>query len=288
MVTTLWAGLALGAIYAMTACGFNVAFVASGTFNFAQPQFLMLGAFVTYAAASQWNLPVYAGLLIGMGIGFVVGALEEVIAIRPLAGAQAHGELVTTVGWAVIMQGTALLIWGPDAFPVNAFGSSKLVDVFGGRLSVDDIVLIGLAIVLAVMLHLILTKSKYGLASLASAEDRQAAMVRGINTRLLSTMSFAAAGGMMGALGSVVAPTTFAVYTIGSLLVLRGFVALAIGGFGSFPGALIGGFVVGIFEAEADRYWGTDYLNLTVFCLLLVVLIIRPQGLFGLKSERRI
>ena len=283
---TIWSGLAIGASYVLVAIGFNIVFVASGTFNFAQPQYLMIGAFIGYSVVVTWKMPVFVAILLGAGIGFAIGAAEEWIAVRPLAGSGAHGELVTTVGWSVVMQGSALLIWGSDPRAVPGGGADHLIDIGGGRLSVNDITLIIIAVALALGAHLWFRRSRHGIASLATAEDRQAAMIRGINTRVLSTVAFGVAGGLMGALGPVVAPKTFAIFTLGSVLVLKAFVAMAVGGFGSYIGVLIGGFVVGIAEAEASRYWGTDYVNLTIFVILVGVLMLRPQGLLGQKGER--
>jgi branched-chain amino acid transport system permease protein len=285
---TIWSGLAIGAIYALVAVGFNIVFVASGTFNFAQPQFLMLGTFLSYTVVVTWRLPVVVALIAGAAVGFVIGAVEEYLAVRPLAGSGAHGELVTTVGWSVILQGAVLLIWGSDPRLVPGLGSNHIVNVLGGRITITDLVLIVLAVLVAGATHLWFRSTRAGIASLATAEDRQAAMVRGINTRRLSTGAFAVAGALMASLGAVAAPKTYAVFTLGSVLVLKAFVAMAVGGFGSCIGALIGGFGVGIVEAEASRFWGTSYVNLTIFAVLIVVLLVRPQGMFGQRRERTV
>jgi branched-chain amino acid transport system permease protein len=285
---TIWTGLAIGAIYVLVAVGFNIVFVASGTFNFAQPQFLMIGTFVSYSVVVRMHLPVVVALIVGAAIGFVLGVLEEYLAVRPLAASGVHGELVTTVGWSVVLQGAALLIWGSDPLRVPGMGSNHLISVLGGRISITDITLIALAVVLAVGTHVWFRRTRLGIASLATAEDSQAAMVRGINTRRLSTGAFAIAGALLGSLGSVVAPKTFAIFTLGSILVLKAFVAMAVGGFGSYLGAMIGGFVIGIIEAEASRYWGTSYINVTIFAVLIGVLLLRPQGLFGQRRERMV
>lgn len=283
---TLWAGLATGAIYVMVAVAFNVVYVASGTFNFAQPQYLMLGTFVSYWAVVTLHLPVIAAIIFGLAIGAAVGAVEYVIAVRSLSGAAAHGELVTTVGWSVVIQGAVLLIWGSDPLRVPGMGASHYLDLLGGRLSVNDLALIILALVLGLGVHLWFRTTRAGIASLAAAEDPQAATVRGINTVRLSIVAFAVAGAILGALGPAVAPKTFAVYTIGTVLVLKAFVAMAVGGFGSFTGTLIGGFAIGVVEAEVGRYWGASYVNLSIFVLLIGVLMFRPQGLFGQQRER--
>lgn len=283
---TVWAGLSVGAIYALVAIVFNIIFVASGTFNFAQPQFLMVGTFVAYTVVVTWSLPIVFAVLLGLLVGAAAGALEELLAVRPLPRNGAHGELVTTVGWAVIMQGIALLIWGSDPHRVRGFGSEHVVDVLGGRLTVDDIAIVVSVVVLALCIRWWFGHSRAGIACLATSEDRQAATLRGINVRLLSLGSFAAAGALLCGMGAVVVPKTFAVYSLGSVLVLKAFVSLAVGGFGSFIGALIGGLFVGLAEALSIKYWGTQYAEVTIFALLVAVLILRPQGLFGPRPVR--
>jgi branched-chain amino acid transport system permease protein len=127
-----------------------------------------------------------------------------------------------------------------------------------------------------------------GIALLAVSEDREAALMRGINVRALGIGAFAVSGIVAGLLGPLIGPKTFAVATLGSDLALKGFVAMAIGGFGSAPGALIGGFAVGLIESEAGRYLGASYSNLMIFAVLLGVLLLRPNGLFGHARERMV
>jgi branched-chain amino acid transport system permease protein len=283
---TLWAGLATGAIYVMVAVAFNVVHVASGTFNFAQPQYLMLGTFVSYWVVVTHHLPVVVAIVAGVLSGAAVGAVEYLVAVRLLSGSAAHGELVTTVGWSVVVQGVVLLLWGSDPLRVPGLGADHYVDLFGGRLSVNDLLLIFLALALGLGVHVWFRRTRAGIASLAAAEDPQAATVRGINTTRLSIVAFAVGGAVLGALGPAVAPKTFAVYTLGTVLVLKAFVAMSVGGFGSFTGTLIGGFAIGVVEAEVERYWGASYVNLSIFVLLIGVLMFRPQGLFGQQRER--
>jgi len=286
MITTLWAGLASGAVYVLVALGFNVVFVASGTFNFAQPQYLILGTFLGYLIAGVLGYPVPLAMLAGGLAGFVIGLLEERIAVRPISGSGVHGELVTTVGWSVIMEGVILLVWGVEARKVPALVPDISIDLAGGRISATEALLVAVAVVLPLALHGWSRWTLHGLANLATAEDRNAAMLRGINVPRLALFSFAGAGALMGALGPIVGPKTFAIASLGGVIILKGFVALSIGGFGSYPGALIGGLAVGIVEALAARYLGSSYGALSVFVLLLAVLMARPQGLFGERRER--
>lgn len=286
MMLTVWSGLSLGAIYVIVAVGFNIVFVASGTFNFAQPQYLMLGTFVAFSVGTTLGLRPVLAVPVGFAIGFLIGALEERVAVRPIAGSSVHGELVTTVGWSVIMQGLVLLIWGSQPRRVESIVPDRIVQVFGGRVSVTELVLIGVAVTLATGLHVWSRTTMMGLAALASAEDPQAATLRGINIRRLSTVAFAVAGAMMASLGPLVGPKTYALYSIGSVVVLKSFFAMAIGGFGSNIGAMIGGFGLGLTEAFTNRHLGSNFVNPVLFCLLMTLLLLWPQGIFGQRAGR--
>lgn len=283
---TVWTGLSIGAIYVLVAIGFNIVFLASGTFNFAQPQYLMLGTFVAYAVAVSHGMSPWVAIAVGAAVGCAVGALEERLAVRPLAGSGVHGELVTTVGWATMMQGAVLLIWGSQPRAVPGVASGRVISLLGGRLTITDLVLIVIAVMFAVGLHVLTRSTIVGLASLATSEDREAAMLRGVNVRRLSIGAFCVAGALMGALGPVVGPKTYAIFSIGSVIVLKAFFAMSIGGFGSNIGALIGGMGVGMVETFTNRYLGSNYVDVIIFALFLTLLMVRPTGLFGERAER--
>ncbi|WP_405148223.1 branched-chain amino acid ABC transporter permease [Sphaerisporangium sp. NBC_01403] len=288
-MTTVWAGLATGAIYSLIAIGYNVVLLASGTFNFAHAQLLMVGTFLAYAGAVTFGLPVVVTVLFAaVGVG-VVALLEERIAIRPLLGrSDAHGALITTVGAATILDGLAAAIWGRQPLTVPSGLPDHPLELLGGTVRPVDLVLIALTLLLGVGLHLWSRYSLLGLASLASAEDRQAASARGINVRLLGVGAFVLAGVIAGAFGLLVGARTYATFDLGHALSLFGFVAIAIGGSGSQLGGLIGGFATGLIYAFAARYIGAAYPQLVVFGVFLLILFLRPRGLFGAALERRV
>jgi branched-chain amino acid transport system permease protein len=287
-MTVILSGLAVGSLYAITAVGFNVVFVSAGLFNFAQAQFMMVGVFVAYWTSAQLHLPVELGFPLGAVIGFSLGALEDKVAIRPVMGKGAHAELVTTIGIAIVLDGVASVIWGTEPLQVPFLGSTRSLNVFGGYVTPVQLVTIGVAVLVPVAAELWSRHTLTGLASRAVSEDRSAAMVRGINVRRFTFWSVALAGAFAGALGPIVGPQTYAVYNIGDTLAITSFVALAIGGFGSYIGAAIGGFAIGIIEQVSVRYFSATYQDFFVFALLLLILMIRPSGLFRTHAARRI
>jgi branched-chain amino acid transport system permease protein len=261
-------------------------FTASGAFNFAHAQLLMLGVFISYWGLVVLKLPIVLVFLLAAVVVAVAAGVEERVAIRPVRGIEA--QLVTTVGAATLIDGLSQRIWGNAARQVPFPGSTRVWVVLGGRVFPVELLLIAVAVVLVLLLVWLSRRSMIGLALLAVAEDREAALLRGINVRAVGLGAFVFSGAVAGLVAPVVGPKTFAVATLGTALALKAFVALALGGFGSIPGALVGGFAVGIAEQLTARYVGSTYVNLVVFGMLLLILLVRPTGLFGTATERAV
>jgi branched-chain amino acid transport system permease protein len=197
-----------------------------------------------------------------------------------------HNILVTTLGASILLDGAAQLTWGSQPLTVPFFAGDSAITLLGGRAYPVELFLIAIAVLLVVGLGIYSRRSLTGLALLGMAEDREAALLRGVNVRRLAFMAFVAAGALAGFVGLFVGSKTFAVSTLGAALALKGFVVLAIGGFGSMPGTLVGGTLVGLAEAYASRYLGGEYANLAVFLILITILMVRPAGLFVRTKER--
>lgn len=283
-MTLIWGGLALGAVYALVAVGYNIVYISSKTFNFAQAQLMMLGAFLAYTALVSWNLTTLVVVLIAAAVVAGVAALEQVVAVNPVR--DPHNILVTTLGAAILIEGFVQLRWGSQPLAVPFFAGDDAVTFAGGRVYPVELFLIVVAVVVVLALTLLSRRTMTGLALLAMAEDREAAQLRGVNVRLMAFGAFVVAGLLAGTVGVFVGPKTYAISTLGASLALKGFVVLAIGGFGSLPGTLVGGLIVGLAEACAVRYLGSEYAHLTVFLILVAVLLARPSGLFVRVRER--
>ncbi|GGU27707.1 branched-chain amino acid ABC transporter permease [Nocardioides albus] len=283
-MTLIWGGLALGAVYALVAVGYNIVYISSKTFNFAQAQLMMVGAFLAYTALVSWNLTTPVVVLVAAAVVAGVAALEQVVAVNPVR--DPHNILVTTLGAAILIDGFVQLQWGSQPLAVPFFAGDDAVTFAGGRVYPVELFLIILAVVVVVALTLLSRRTMTGLALLAMAEDREAAQLRGVNVRLMAFGAFVVAGVLAGTVGVFVGPKTYAISTLGASLALKGFVVLAIGGFGSLPGTLVGGLIVGLAEACAVRYLGSEYAHLTVFLILVAVLLARPSGLFVRVRER--
>jgi branched-chain amino acid transport system permease protein len=291
VAVTLWAGLVLGSVYALVATGFTVAMLPTGVFNFAQGAIVVGGSFLAYQFLTLSKLPALLAVLLTVVGGMVAGVLCELLAVRPLTwarGVASEGAIVTTVGASIAIIGLLGSKWGYIPLLVPFPGPTGFVHFLGIVARPVEILVVAVAIFSALALEGLFRFTRIGQACLAVAEDRDPAMLRGVNVSALSLAAFAAAGGFGAAVGFIVGPITYAVPTFGATLALSGFVALALGGEGSFVGGLIGGIVVGIVASVATRYLGANYSDIAVFVLLLVTLALRPKGLGGFAKERAV
>jgi branched-chain amino acid transport system permease protein len=283
-VTTVWTGLSVGAVYALVALGYNIVYLASGALNFANAALIMLGTFVSYWAQTTEHLPFALAVLLAAVIVTAVAVIQERIGIRPVSSTE--GLLVTTVGAATILSGVAQVVWGSTPLPVPFIGPRDPLTLLGGRLFVDELALIVAAVVLSAAAWLLQRRTMLGLALLAASEDREASTLRGVDSRRIRLLAFAVSGVLAGAAACLIGPQTLAYPDLGSQLALTGFVALALGGFGSVIGGLIGGLTIGLVDAVVASQLGGAYPNIFLLAVLLLVLLARPGGLLGTTRQR--
>ena len=292
MAITIWSGLTLGAVYALVATGFTLTVLPTGVFNFAQGALVVAGSFMAYEWLTVSGLSEIPALLINTGFGALGGLACEVLAVRPLRFGRRRltgtSELVTTVGMSTMLIGIIGIKWGYLALLVPFKGPTNFVHFLGIAAAPIEIIVLATAIVLCFALHYWFRLTRLGQACLAVAEDREAAMLRGVNVNLLSLGAFAAAGGLGGLIGALTGPITYAVPTLGITLALGGFVAIALGGEGSFLGGLFGGLIVGLVSAFATRYIGANYSDIAILVLLLGTLALRPRGIGGVAAARHV
>ncbi len=288
LATIILAGLSTGATLTLIAVGFNITLIASGVLNFAYPNIIMVGGFIGYTLLTEHNVSVPVTVLTAGLLGLLTGAVEERIAIRAIRGTGGHIELVTTVGAATVITGIATLIWGTNPELVQFPGDTTSVAILGGHAGALDLAVIGLAVVLAIGIHLIMRHTAIGLACLATAEDREAAMLRRINVRRYSLWSFAISGLVAGLIGPLIAADTSASVDNALDLAVKAFIVLTIGGVGSQIGALWGGFVIGLLDAFVTFGLGTQYSDALIYVVFLIVLLFRPHGLFGRRQARTV
>lgn len=284
------AGLGAGAIYSMIAMGYNVIFATSGVLNFAQGEFYMLGTMIGVLLYVTVGLPVGLALVATVAAVAVLAALEHPLAVQPAArsGEEAFGWVVATFGFSILLSSGTAMLMGPKLRPFPDIVDLGTWHVGGVRIDGYRISMVLVAVVTAVALMTWLARSATGQALNAIHEDQDAAKLRGIPVRRLSVLSFAVGGAVVALIGFLSAPLTTASATVGLTMGLKGFIAAALGGIPSIKGALVGGLLLGLIETFSTHWAGGSFRNASVFAVLVLVLAVRPVGLFGRGSVRAV
>lgn len=289
MIGEIWqyvlAGVAVGAIYALVAAGFVLVYQVRGLINFAQGEFAMVGA-MTVATLGAANVPLVAAAALAVLVSALVGGFSYVLAIRPARNANSVTLIFITLGLSVAIRGAALYVWGTNPQSVPAFSSGTAVVIFGGVLSPQTPWVLAADALVFGGLYLFLLHTRLGTALRAAVANPPVARSFGIPLDAFGFWSFVAAAAIGGLGGVVIAPITTASYDMGLSLGLGGFVAAVLGGLDSLPGALAGGFLLGILEKVSGGLISTGWEQGAGFILLILVLVARPQGLFG-RAVRR-
>lgn len=273
-------GLANGALYAFVGLGFSLISRSTGIINFAQGDFAMLGAVLTGALVAADAPLILAVPLAVLVCGLVSGGLH-VLMLQRAERANMAQLIIMTIGFAILIQGAVTWVWGSDPITVPAFTGSAPLNLFGVTILPQQLWLVGMLALVTVLMWFFFHRTVLGLALRAGASNSLGAAFVGINHKRLGAYSFVA-GGLLGGLGGAVwAPIAFAQVDIGIALGLKGFTAAALGGFGTTFGPIAGGLIFGLVESLAAGLVSSAYTDAISFGLLLVVLIVRPQGLLG-------
>lgn len=293
-VQTIISGLSIGAVYALVALGYNVVYAATRVFNLAQGQVLMVGVLVTWELREAWGVPTVLAVAGAALVAAAVNVLIELVAVAPLRSARGvHGvagiaSLITTLGASTIILNLAIKWWGPDTRPFTRYFPLKGIQFGDVTIQWQSIFMIVTAGVIVYGYHLWTTHTRWGVGLEAMSEDTEAAAMRGVPVKRGRMLAFAVAGLISGLGGAAIGPIAFANPALGFGFGLKGFAAIAIGGFGSTTGALVGGGVLGLTEAFCTTYWNDQYRPFAALALVLVVLLLRPRGLLGNAALREV
>jgi branched-chain amino acid transport system permease protein len=281
-------GLANGAILALAALGFVLIYKATEVINFAQGQFLVIGAFVVYNANVTWGLPWPVAMLIGIGAGILLGIIVERIILRRLVGESNLAVIMVTIALDAALFGLVLMTWGAEPRPAPSFVPRGRVQLLSGvDVSADRFWAVGVAIVVFIAVALFFSRSRHGVAMRAVADDQQAAMVQGISVNRIFAFAWALAGAA-GAIGGVL----LASVNNGTSLDLEFFAILVfpvviLGGLDSVMGTVVGGVIIGLLVEYTKSYMNVNASQMLPFIVLVAILIVKPYGLFGqVRIER--
>ncbi len=285
LVPQLINGLTQGSIYAIIAIGFVIIFGTMNLVTFAHGEVYMAGAFAGYFALTVWHLPWYIALALGMVVGWILGYLMEKVAFRPLRSAGHMPPLLITIGLSIMLRDLANIFFGAENRPVPSI-YEQTFEVAGTQVSVLQVLLLGIAVFLIVVLRMLIYGTKIGRAMRATAQDHEAAYAMGVNVNRVFSISFSLASCLGGAAGVMVGMYYNAVYaSMGSSAGLKGFAACIFGGLTSIPGAILGGLIIGVVENLTVQYLASGYRDIVAFLVLVLVLVLRPQGLLGRRMR---
>jgi branched-chain amino acid transport system permease protein len=281
-------GVVVGCIYALVAIGFTMIYNATETVNFAVGESLMLGAYFVLTFYKLWALPYPVALLLTMVAAGLLGYIVfDRIVSRPLIEASMLTRIIALLGLSTVMKGAARLIWGADAYHLPTPFPTTPVQIGPASMTIQEMAVVGVTIVIVAGLYLFFRFTWLGKAMRATSQSRRAASLMGINVGAVFAATWVI-GTMLSALGGVLLGPLLLVNPDMGSIGIKSFTAAVLGGFGSIPGAIIGGILLGVVENLVAGYLRADLQAAATFVLLLVVLAIRPTGMFGARLDRRV
>ncbi len=274
-------GITVGAIYAIIALGFSLIFNAVEVVNFAQGEFVMLGAMLAVFILGQAGVPLILAVLIAVIVVSLIGAILGRSSVHRLQKASPISLIIITIGASIFFKGCAMLLWGKDALPLPAFSSGDAIEVGGAVLVPQSLWIFGITALMVLGVYLFYEHTSFGKAMRAVAVNKHGARLVGINVNRMVVWAFGISAGLGAVGGIIVAPVTLASYDMGTMLGLKGFCAAILGGLGSGGGAIVGGLILGVLESLGAGLVSSAYKDAIAFVVLLLILFIRPSGLFG-------
>ena len=283
-------GIANGAIFGLVALGFVLIYKSSDVINFAQGELLLIGAYLTYMTVQQIGLWWPLGVVLAVALAAVVGVLIEQLVLRPLIGEPAISVIMVTIGLSSLLRAIVGAIWGVSPLPAPQFLPRDSVQILGASVGVDKLWAIALALILFALLTLFFRQSSEGIAMRAVADDQQAALSMGISVKHVWAIAWAIAA-VTAAVGGILLMSIFGGVsgTIGRVGLLV-FPVVILGGLDSIPGAILGGLIIGLLQSFAGGYLPAELGlgEVAPFVVLLIILLVRPYGLFGQKIIERV
>jgi len=283
-LTLIW-GVAIGCIYMLLATGLNVIFGVMKLVNFAHGQFLMISAYLTWSISVTAGLNAYTAILISMVIVAVLGVFIERFTFRKVLGTEKLNEIFVSLGLIYIFENVALLVWGDQAQQIRSPFYGMSLNLTSISITFDRIVAVAVVVATLVGFGLLLWKTKIGLAMRATSQINRTAMLMGINVERVYMITFAIGSALAAVAGGLYGIIFSFDSTIGAMPTIVAFAIIILGGLGSIRGAIVGALLYGITEQLATLFLGGIWSSAVAFALLIVVLIIRPNGIFGEKGE---
>lgn len=284
----LVSGIATGSIYGLIALGFVLIFKATDVFNFAHGDFMMVAAFVLASLTVSWGLPFYVAVPLVLITAAILGLLTQALVVRPMLGQPLLAVVMVTLGLSLIIRSVVTILWGPIERSIESPLPQGVVVVAGAVISQLDLIVIVVTMVTLGLFALFFRRSSLGLEMRATAENFEAAVLSGVNANRVFQVALVL-GTVIAAIGGIMlANVSLVSIGMGETALLAALPAIVLGGFTSLPGAIVGGLIVGVLQKLAAGYVGSGTENVVVYTVLLLMLMVRPYGLFGEREIIRV
>ena len=290
LASALISGIGLGSMYGLMALGFYITYAVSATVNFAQGSSMMLGAVLCFTFAQTMHLPMALAIVLALVLCGLYGLLVEIIAVRPFASRGSNAWLMSTVALGIVLDNLVLHTFGKEPRSLPSSLAQTPVELGGMNLGVYPLQLlipvVGLA--LAALLHMVARRTRWGTAMLAVVQNRSAAQLMGIPIRHVVALAFALSALLAGIAGVLIAPLFNVNADMGTLFGIKAFAVAILGGITSAWGVMLAGLLFGVVEALITATMGSGYTQIITFALVIAVLALRPNGLFGRAEVRKV
>ena len=281
LMQSIISGILIGGVYALIGIGLTIIFGVMRVINFAHGDIMMIGMYLTYNLFTLIGIDPFASVLITIPLMFLFGGFMQKVFINRVLNSLPQNQILLTIGLGIIMSNTMMLIYTSDYKILTTSYSSSSVNILG--ISVSEPLFISFIITAAItlLLYWFLLKTDTGQAIRATAQNREAAQLMGINVKKMSIIAFGLGSALAGTAGALISPTYYIFPQIGSTFTLKAFVITVLGGMGSIVGATLGGVIIGVAESVSAVYISSGWKDVVVFVLFLLVLLFKPAGLMG-------
>jgi branched-chain amino acid transport system permease protein len=277
----LISGVLIGGVYALMGIGLTIIFGVMRVINFAHGDLLMLGMYATFYLFTLLHVDPFLSIIVTIPLMFLYGALLQKVIINRVLNALPQNQILLTIGLGLIMSNTVMLAFTSDYKILTTRYSSSSVTIAGISISSPLVISFVITAILTAALYWFLLKTDTGQAIRATAQDREAAQLMGINVKRMSVIAFGIGSALAGTAGALISPTYYIFPQVGSVFTLKAFVITVLGGMGSVIGAMLGGVLIGVAESIGGLYFGAGWKDVVVFVLFLLVLLFKPAGLMG-------
>jgi branched-chain amino acid transport system permease protein len=289
LIQTLITGVSVGCIYGLVALGLVMLFKATEVLSFVQGEIMMIGAFIAYSCITFFNMSYIAAFIMSILLTVILGVLIERVMIRSLIGEPVYSIVMLTIGLAYLFRAMVSMFpyWGSDIYGISTPFSSKNLRFGELVIALDHVLVIVCTVSLISLLALFFRFSKIGVAMRATSMNQLAAVYMGISVNSIFSLTWGIAAGLGGIAGVLLSPITQINVNMG-FFVIKAFPAAVLGGFSSIPGAIVGGIIIGISESISGFYLPAGWKDVTAWIILILILLVRPQGIFGIQEKKKV